>query len=279
MQRIRTIVVNHLWWLVLIVAVVMLVAHGFGVRRFVVDNTSLVLLILVLLSPFVAAIKKIKIGEFEAEIEPEEVRRAARQAEKAVPEPSLNDTSEPESRAKGAAIRTLAETDPVVALAKLRIEIEAKLRRLHDRPKQDIPLGITSAPLARVIRDLATAGDIDPKLSSALRSVVAICNRAIHGEDIREVDARQIIDAGIDLIEDLDRRIREDATVHPLEKSVITPGELDGFRNARYRLTTIIPLVDKPERHVYVMTQDELDTFFDGYSEFAEFAVALEMLS
>jgi hypothetical protein len=45
-----------------------------------------------------------------------------------------------------------------------------------------------------------------------------------------------------------------------------------------YRLTTIVPLVENPERHVYKMTQEELDDYFDGYTEFAEFAVGLERI-
>ncbi len=54
-------------------------------RGIIVDSTSLILLPLVLISPFVAAIKKVKMGEFEAEIEPEEVKRVAQRAEKSLP--------------------------------------------------------------------------------------------------------------------------------------------------------------------------------------------------
>jgi hypothetical protein len=63
-----------------------------------------------------------------------------------------------------------------------------------------------------------------------------------------------------------------------MEQASITSNECEQLQNARYRLTTVIPIVDKPVRHVYELTQDELDEFFDGYSEFAEFAIGLERL-
>jgi hypothetical protein len=85
MERVRRFIVTHLWWVVLVVALAMLISHSFGVRGIVVDNISLILLAIVLISPFVAAIKKVKIGDFEAEIEPEEVKRVAQKAEKSLP--------------------------------------------------------------------------------------------------------------------------------------------------------------------------------------------------
>jgi hypothetical protein len=119
--------VKHLWWLVLLVAVGMLVCHGLGVKRIVVDNTSLILLAIMLVSPFVAAIKRVKVGEFEAEIQPEEVSRVALEAQKSIPmgEAARLVTSKPATT-----IKNLLDDDPIVALAKLRIELERRLRRL-----------------------------------------------------------------------------------------------------------------------------------------------------
>lgn len=279
MHRIRSLVVTHLWWLVLVVAVAMLVAHSLGIQRIVVDNTSLVLLVLVLLSPFVAAIKKIKIGEFEAEIEPQEVRRVAQQAEKSLPEPSPDATIPPEVGATAAAIKALAETDPVIALAKLRIELESRLRRLHHRVGSDAHPQRRPVALTHLIRDLVAKEEFGSEFGAALRDVIAICNRAIHGEDIRDVDARQIVDTGVDLLEALERNVRDYAATHPVETSIVTPAQRDDLQNGRYRLTTIVPLVDNPERRVYELTQDELNSFFDAYPEFAEFVVALENIA
>jgi hypothetical protein len=273
MQRLRALVENHLWLLVLVIAVVMLLVHGLGVRRFVIDNTSLILLALILASPLLAAVRKIKIGEFEAEIEPAEVKSVARQVENSLPEPSLPIITKSQ---KAPAIKVIAESDPVAALAKLRIELESKLRQLYRSINPDATPGGRHAPLASVIRDLVAGSLIGPELSTAVRRVIAICNRAIHGEDIRDVDARQIVDVGIDMIDALERIARDRTALHPVERLPITPLQLETFQNARYRLTTVIPYVEKPEQLVYVLTQEELNDFFDGYAEFAEFIVALE---
>jgi hypothetical protein len=278
MERIRQLIVTHLWWLVLLTALVMLVCHGLGVRRVVVDNTSLILLALVLISPFVAAIKRIKIGEFEAEIQPDEVARLAQQAKKSLSsEPSVRPLP-PETSEASAAIRDLAETDPVVALAKLRIEVESRLRRLDRRPNLSGADQGRSAPLTQVIRELVSRQVLWPEFGTSLRDVISICNRAVHGEDIRDVDARRIINTGTELLEVLDRTVRDYASAHPTETTVITAKERDELAAARYRLTTIVPYVDKPERRMYLLTQEELDAFLDGYSEFAEFVVGLERI-
>ena len=53
----------------------MLAVHSLGVRVITVDTTSLFLVGFLLLCPWLAALKRIKIGDFEAEIDPAEVKR------------------------------------------------------------------------------------------------------------------------------------------------------------------------------------------------------------
>jgi hypothetical protein len=45
--------------MVLVIALALLFGHSFGIKGLVVDNISLVLLAIVLVSPFIAAIKKV----------------------------------------------------------------------------------------------------------------------------------------------------------------------------------------------------------------------------
>jgi hypothetical protein len=170
----------------------------------------------------------------------------------------------------------LAEIDPVVALAKLRIELESRLRRIHQRATS---LGASQkrpAALSYVIRELVRKEVFGDDFGASLLDVISICNRAIHGEDIREVDARQIITTGTELLEFLERTVRDYAVTYPLEKKVITPQEREELASGRYRMTTVIPYVENPEQRVYVLNQDELNAFLSGYSEFAEFMVKLE---
>jgi|SRR5580658_3403080 hypothetical protein len=279
MESMRRLIVAHLWWLVLLAALAMLLCHSLGVRQIAVDNTSLILLAVMMLSPFVASIKKVKIGEFEAEIQPDEVSRVARQAERSLPIKPAGDAPLRDTDEAASAIRSLADTDPVVALAKLRIEIETRLRRIESRVDPGAAKRNRPTPLASIIRKLVSQDVFEADLGESIRDVVSICNRAIHGEDIRDVDARQIIDTGAELLAVLDLAVRHYASNNPIETERITPQERDRLSTSIYRLTTIVPLVENPERHVYQMTQEELDDYFDGYSEFAEFVIGLERIN
>jgi hypothetical protein len=257
--------------------VALLFCHSFGVAKITVDSTSLVLLAIILLSPFVAAIKKIKVGDFEAEIEHEEVRRIAAEAEKSITEKTPSTELPSHSVEAAETITKLAETDLVIALAKLRIELESRLRKLYERvPNQTERRKLSVVPMMRA---MTVQGILPQEVSAAIRDVMAICNRAVHGEEIRVADAQRIIEVGIPLLAELDAIYREHAVVDPLAKDVVPVKEYERLLATRYRLTTIVPYVERPERRVYEMTQEQLNEFFDGYSDFGEFVVRLEEIS
>src|SRR5437762_10796566 len=71
----KRFIVNHVWWITLLLGLGMLAAHTFSFDRVKVDNTSIILLVVILLSPFISAITRIKYGDFEAEIDPKEVQK------------------------------------------------------------------------------------------------------------------------------------------------------------------------------------------------------------
>lgn len=278
MRKLRQAVIKHLWWIIAITGIVLLLCHSLQLATVTVDTTSLALLALVLLSPFVAAIKRIKIGDFEAEIDPEEVKRVTEEVASKVPESEIRHTPEADAEHPTLiAIRELAKTDSIIALAKLRIELEMRLRRLHSRSSAG-QTAARNSPLIHVIRDLASHEILPRDLTPAIRDVLALCNRAIHGEAIRDEDAQAVINAGADLLQEFERLVREYGVAHPIEKVTITDTEVEAWRTARYRVVTIIPLVESPQRVTYVLTQDELEDYFEGYYEFAEFVVSVERI-
>ena len=265
---------QHLWWLTCTVALLLLVAHTLRLATLTVDSTSILLLAVILASPFVAAIKKIKFGEFEAEIDPAEVKKLKDETEAAL---SLQENVQervPEIRRTAQAIRELAGSDTVLALAKLRIELEKVLRRFSvsvpDRPTPE-----KQEPLGLVVQRLAQQEIIARDLAKPLREVLGICNRALHGEDIRDADARAVIEVGAGLLETIywDSKDLLDGVV--LSERVISPAEAESYYKKRYRLTTIIPLVGGPKRVVREVTQEQLEEYLEGYYEFAEFVVDL----
>jgi hypothetical protein len=139
MNRFRQFVLRNFWWLGMIAAGSLLAVHSLGVKAITVDTTSLFLIGFLLLCPWLAALKRIKIGDFEAEIDPAEVKRLTADISKALPELKQEATpTPPGASAAVEAVRQLAVSDPVLALAKLRIELERTLRRLHARTSQPV---------------------------------------------------------------------------------------------------------------------------------------------
>jgi hypothetical protein len=238
----------------------------------------LILVVVILLSPFVAALKRLKIGEFEAEIDPEEVKNLAEEVSQKVPVIQTEETLlDEESGSVGETIRDLARNDPVVALAKLRIELERTTNRLYSRSngERNLPRHI---PLGNLVRELAVKQIIPSNLAQPIKDVLALCNRAVHGEAIRDQDARSVIESGVELLQVLEKLSREYGIAHPVSKETISGEEVEKARTARYRVTTIIPLVKSPQRVTYDLTHEELEEFFDGYAEFGEFVVGVEKI-
>ena len=86
-----------------------------------------------------------------------------------------------------------------MALAKLRVELERRLRRLHVRTRQPA-LSSGNASLMKIIRDLAAKGMLPQNLAASIHDVVEICHRAIHSEDIRSQDTLVVTETGGELL-------------------------------------------------------------------------------
>ena len=76
-------------------------------------------------------------------------------------------------------------------------------------------------PLNHIIRDLI-ARDIVPRdLASSIPDVLSLCNRAIHGEAIRDNDADAVIEVGGEVLQGFERLVREFGVGHPIEKTTM----------------------------------------------------------
>lgn len=263
---------QNLWWVSFVIAFLLLIIHSFNVESINVDSTSILLLIVMLISPFILAIKKIKYGDFEAEIDSQEVQKIKDNVEKNID--SMRDTEvRPEIYMATDAIRVLAESDPAIALAKVRIELEKVLTRLARMTL----IEIEKLPLGTIVQKLSSHEIIKAQAGKSLREVISICNRAIHGEYISEDDAKTIVELGIELLENLYWDIQDQITTGTIiSEEIIAPDESNEYYDKKkYRLTTIIPLVENPKKVVRELTQEQLDEFLDGYNEYAEFIVEL----
>ena len=61
-----------------------------------------------------------------------------------------------------------------------------------------------------------------------------------------------------------------------IESKTIESGEVDIYASSRYRVRTIIPFKGNPVMNVYLFTKEELNTFLEGYDQYAEFIVSVE---
>ncbi len=182
-------------WLVVIVGIAIIVVHGFWSDAFKVDSVT-ILLLFILSIPFVAQyLKKAKFpgAEFEFKEEIRETQKlvqlSVEQAEKA--ESAGKAKILPFETFKLFAVRELVDSDPVLALAALRIEIEGKLRLVGDfldLPKRD------KWSTSKLIKMIGTKQLLSFQQIKALQKITNMCNEAIHGSWISRDEAREIID-------------------------------------------------------------------------------------
>jgi hypothetical protein len=257
----------------------MLVAHTISFEFIKIDNISIILLIVILLSPFTTAITKIKFGDFEAEVSPDEVRKIKEQFEARTKDSEKSEKmSEPELERVVENIQSLTESDPVLALAKLRIELEKALNKLYQfslnekqRPEKPLSAG-------QLVYKLERTGILPSDISGPTREVIAICNRAIHGDDIRQQDVKSVVEVGVNLLREISWQVKGYFT-EPVKTEQIDHAALEEFQQAKYQVTTVVPLVEKPYKNIRVVDQLGLDEFLEGYSEYAEFIVEVRKIS
>jgi hypothetical protein len=88
--------------------------------------------------------------------------------------------------------RAKAETDPVLALAGLRIDLETMMRNVAVGFKvQSASLG----PIPRILARLREAGAITPDQMQLAQRIFSVCNQAMHGRFVSREEAEEVIKA------------------------------------------------------------------------------------
>jgi len=251
-----------------IVIVVLLVLHGLSDNLFRVDATSVLLLLILILLPYLKYVKRIKYGNFEAEITPEEVRKIEKQVEKIPEKKQKKVTTE-----KPNILKDLVESDPPLALAKARIEIEKRIRSLEQVYVKEKKKGKFS--LTGLVENLSEKEVIDEPLETLLIDVITVANRAVHGEYVSQEDAIRLVDIANRVLKELDYVVINHALKSGRVKE-IDQKEAKNYIDGEYIVKTVIPYVKKPEMRTYHLNQTELDTFLEGYYENSEFIVSIE---
>lgn len=117
---------------------------------------------------------------------------------------------EPQARAtkESAMYLRIADEDPNLALAGLRIEIENKLRAIAESHG----ISAQKKALGQLLTILSAAGVLSLEEQSVLRDLAGLLNQAVHGAKVDRETAQWAIDMGPRILAALDSRIaREDA--------------------------------------------------------------------
>jgi hypothetical protein len=179
-------------------AAVLLVIHtATGPDAPTVDTTSLGLLALLLLLPLAPYITHLRAAGFEAEIGPRELfdlRRSASDLPRAQRAPAEEDPGE------GLGVEELTARDPQLGMAKLRMDLEAELRRVYRARIGEPRRGLGLAPMAS---ELSADGVLPPEVAAPLREASTLANRAIHGEYVAQESAEEIAQVGLRVLDAL----------------------------------------------------------------------------
>jgi hypothetical protein len=109
----------------------------------------------------------------------------------------------PTPKEESPAFIAIAEQDPNLALAGLRIEIEKRLRAIG----ASLGLKVDVRGIAQLMRELRKAQAISQNDESVLRDLIGLLNDAVHGADVDQRSAQWAIEVGPQLLAALDSRI------------------------------------------------------------------------
>ncbi len=158
---------------------------------FTIDYFSVIILVIICVPYLSQFLKKAKVAGAELEFK-DEIESTKKIVKESI-EKSKSENGEmkplPFETFNMSTAKEIVDTDPVLALASLRIEIEKKLRQAAKFFK----LGNTKSRLSEIIDALMSNGILRSEQVSALRKIIEMCNKAVHGYDITKREAKDIV--------------------------------------------------------------------------------------
>jgi len=182
-------IIHYLHWLV---GIILIFLHGFSPDQFIIDN-FIILIYFISSIPFIAQfLKEVNILGANFKFQ-EEIREVGKLI-------NLSGTAKVKTEVKASLnvvkskaldnARKLLDSDPVLALAALRIEIEKNIKTIAKQ--LDLPIKEKQS-IAAIIANLKSKEIFSHKQVLILRKIIQMCNKAIHGALISRGEAKEII--------------------------------------------------------------------------------------
>ena len=104
--------------------------------------------------------------------------------------------------------QSIIDQDPNLALAGLRIEIENKLNEIVEKNIQpDFAPPTRYRTAYHLIDFLLKEGILSVNESTALRDLISLLNKAVHGMDVEKVDAYNAMNLGLNILSSLENKL------------------------------------------------------------------------
>lgn len=118
----------------------------------------------------------------------------------------------------------VAETDPNLALAGLRLEIEKRLKEIAK--SRDIRLKKPSV-VGSVLEALSREGVLSREEKSVIHELIDLLNQAVHGTEVDKISARWAISTGLGILNALDDKLENNVsyTADEQNSTSISSGE------------------------------------------------------
>lgn len=101
----------------------------------------------------------------------------------------------------------IANENPQLALAGLRIELEKRLRELRNLNARDGIVFSTRGSIRRMMQDLYSSKIVTEQEKNILIDLVGSLNKAVHGENVDYRVAQWVIDIGPKVLDAIDKKI------------------------------------------------------------------------
>ncbi len=181
-------------WGITIGAAILALGHVLW-PKLAIDAVSVTLLLAAIVPWLAPLFKKLKLpGGWEIEFQA--LQKAKQRADKA----GLLASPEEPAQAPDYSAQALAEEDPNLALAGLRIEIERRLVRLAERHG----IARRRGGVGTLPRQLEERQLLTPEQSSVLADMVGTLNSAVHGASVSDQAAEWALEVGPRLLKSLD---------------------------------------------------------------------------